>query len=204
MAVLRRIARPMLASTFVTGGLKTLWHPEQVAGAAEPVAVPVAERVAPLPESPEQLVRINSAVQVGAGTLLALGRFPRASALALAATLVPTTLAGHPFWTIDDPDERAAQRIHFLKNLSMLGGLLITAADTHGKPSLARQARRSAHQARRSAGQVRKSAQRGARRSARAGRRSAEAGRRRTRRVAARSAHRAQSAAQRTPVPGRR
>ncbi|WP_435797171.1 hypothetical protein [Streptomyces microflavus] len=50
---------------------------------------------------------------------------------------MPTTLAAHRFWTIEDPEERAAQRIQFLKNASTLGGLLIAAADTHGKPSLA-------------------------------------------------------------------
>jgi putative oxidoreductase len=142
MAVLRKLARPMLASMFVSGGYATLRHPEDVAPAARPVALPVAERIKALPDDPEQPVRINSAVQLGAGALLALGRFPRAAALALAVTLVPTTLAGHPYWTIEDAGERARQRVHFFKNLSMLGGLLIAAADTHGKPSAAYRTRR--------------------------------------------------------------
>jgi uncharacterized membrane protein YphA (DoxX/SURF4 family) len=147
MAVLRKLARPMLASVFVSGGYATLRHPDAVAPAAEPVAAPVAERIKGLPQDPQQLVRINSAVQVGAGSLLALGRFPRSAALALAATLLPTTLAGHPYWTIKDPEERAEQRIHFFKNLSMIGGLLIAAADTHGKPSLAYRTRQGTHHA---------------------------------------------------------
>jgi putative oxidoreductase len=137
MALLRRIARPMLASMFLSGGYSTLRHPGAVAGAAAPVALPIAKRVKGFPEDPEQLVRINGAVQVGAGALLALGRAPRLASLALAATLVPTTLAAHAYWTVEDPAERARQRIHFYKNLSMMGGLLIAAADTHGKPSLA-------------------------------------------------------------------
>ncbi|WP_405592139.1 DoxX family protein [Streptomyces sp. NBC_01190] len=147
MAVLRRLARPLLASMFLAGGYTTLRHPGAVAPAAAPVALPIAERVKRLPNDPKQLVAINGAVQLGAGTLLALGRFPRASALALAATLVPTTLAGHPYWTIEDPEERARQRVHFLKNLSMLGGLLLAAADTHGKPSVAYRARGGARHA---------------------------------------------------------
>ncbi len=77
-----------------------------------------------------------------------MGWWPRLSAAVLAGTLVPTTLAGHRFWEIEDKQERAQQRIHFLKNVTMLGGLLIAAADTAGDPSLAwrgRHAARDAH-----------------------------------------------------------
>lgn len=137
----------MLASMFITGGLSTVRDPGRVAPAAERVAVPLAQKLKVLPEDPEQLVRINGAVQLGAGTLLALGYFPRLSALALAATLVPTTFAGHPYWTIEDPQQRAGQRVHFFKNVSMMGGLLIAAADTHGKPSAAYRARAGLHHA---------------------------------------------------------
>ncbi|MDN0199804.1 DoxX family protein [Streptomyces sp. S.PNR 29] len=136
MSLLRVTGRPMLASMFVAGGLESLRHPEDVSPVAEPVVRPVTERVDALPDRTEQLVQLNGAVQVVAGALLGIGRLPRLSALAIAATLVPTTLAAHRFWEADDPSERTQQRIHFLKNLSMLGGLLITADDTAGKPSL--------------------------------------------------------------------
>lgn len=137
MAVLRALARPMLASIFIVQGYDTLRRPERVAQRAEKVVGPLKERIDALPDDTEQLVRINGGVQLVAGTLLAMGRFPRLSALALAATLVPTTLAGHPYWETKDDQERAQQRIHFLKNLSMFGGLLIAAGDTAGNPSLA-------------------------------------------------------------------
>jgi putative oxidoreductase len=127
----------MLASIFIVQGYGTLMHPERVVPAAEPVVRPIADRVSIVPDQVEQAVRINGAVQVVAGSLLALGRWPRLSALAIAATLVPTTYAGHRFWESDDKQERAQQRIHFLKNLSMFGGLLIAAGDTAGNPSLA-------------------------------------------------------------------
>ena len=149
MAVLRALARPMLASIFIVQGYDTLRRPERVAPRAEKVVGPLKERVDALPDNTEQLVRINGGVQLVAGSLLAIGRFPRLSALALAATLVPTTLAGHPYWEAKDPQERAQQRIHFLKNLTMLGGLLIAAADTEGKPSLAWQSRHAVQAARR-------------------------------------------------------
>jgi putative oxidoreductase len=139
----------MLASVFVLQGYQTLRNPERVAPAAEPVVRPVAERVAMVPDQTEQAVRLNAAVQVVAGSLLALGRWPRLSALAIAATLVPTTYAGHRFWESDDKQERAQQRIHFLKNMSILGGLLIAAADTSGNPSLAWRSRHAVRSARR-------------------------------------------------------
>lgn len=137
----------MLATMFVSGGYEALRHPATAAPAAESVALPLTARADWLPKDPEQLVRINGAVQLTAGTLLALGRLPRLSALALAATLVPATLAGHPYWTIEDPDERARQRAHFVKNVSMLGGLLVAAADTHGKPSLVYRSRQGTRHA---------------------------------------------------------
>lgn len=141
MTVLRRVARPLLASMFISGGYGAVRDPARLVPTAKPVTGPVTTRVAPrtslLPEDPERLVRLNGAVQLGAGLLLALGRAPRLASAALAATLVPTTLAAHRYWTIEDPGERAAQRNHFLKNASLLGGLLVAAADTHGKPSLA-------------------------------------------------------------------
>lgn len=148
MAVLRALARPMLASIFIVQGYDTLRRPERVAPHAEKVVGPLKARVDALPDNTEQLVRINGGVQLVAGSLLAIGRFPRLSALALAATLVPTTLAGHPYWEAEDDKERAQQRIHFLKNLTMLGGLLIAAADTEGNPSLAWRSRHAVQAAR--------------------------------------------------------
>lgn len=137
MTLVRRIARPMLASMFVAGGVDALRETEPKVPAAEPVAPPVAKKLPYLPEDTETLIKINAAVQVGAGTLLAIGRFPRLSALALAVTLVPTTLAGHPFWEADDEEEKADQQVHFLKNVGLFGGLLLAAVDTEGRPGLA-------------------------------------------------------------------
>ena len=69
----------------------------------------------------------------------------------LAASLVPTTVAGHQFWNETDPAAKANQKIHFFKNLSMLGGLLLAAVDTEGRPGVAWRARRAATDVRRQA-----------------------------------------------------
>lgn len=136
--LLRRIARPLLAGIFIYGGINELRDPKSHAQAAEPVLDTMVD-FAPIEETPSStvMVRLDAGIKIGAGVLLALGRTPRLASTALAASLIPTTLAGHRFWEIEDPRERSDQLVHFLKNLGLLGGLIIAAADTAGRPSLA-------------------------------------------------------------------
>ena len=159
MAVLRLVARPMLASIFIAEGIDSLLHPETKAPAAEAVVRPLAEQVPVVSDQVEQAVRLNGAVQLVAGSLLAIGRFPRLSAAALAASLIPTSYAGHRFWESDDKQERAQQKIHFLKNVTILGGLLIAAGDTAGNPSVAWRSRHAAKTVKREAALTAKSVQ---------------------------------------------
>lgn len=153
MALTSRIGRPLLASMFVVGGAEQLLNTAEKAKAVQDVADDIAEPLG-LPSDPETLVRINGAVQLAAGSMLALGKLPRLSALALAGTLVPTTYAAHRFWEEEDPEVRQRQKVAFTKNVAMLGGLIIAAGDTDGKPGVAWRARRAAHDARREAGHL--------------------------------------------------
>jgi uncharacterized membrane protein YphA (DoxX/SURF4 family) len=171
----------MLASIFVIQGLDTMLHPERVAPRADPVVRPLAELLPGVAGQTEDAVRLNGAVQFAAGSLLALDIFPRLSALAIAATLVPTTVAGHRFWEVEDDKERAQQRIHFLKNLAIFGGLLIAAADTAGRPSLAWRSRHAVRSARRDVAIATRTAKASSRAGARAGRASARASQARAR-----------------------
>ena len=170
MTVTRLLARPMIASMFVVGGVNALNNPEMAAQRAKPVTdtvIPLGQKLAPnapIPTDPKTLVRANAAVQLAAGLALATGRMPRLSALTLAASLVPTTAAGHRFWEESDPDRKSNQRIHFFKNVSMLGGLLIAGVDTEGRPGLAWRAKHAATDVRREAKHIRKAAKREAKR----------------------------------------
>jgi putative oxidoreductase len=139
----RWIARPLLASVFVTSGVDVLRNPEPRVKAADPVATRIAGLTG-LPDDTELLVKINAGVQIGAGVLLAWGKFPRLSAALLAGSLVPTTIAGHRYWEELDEAKRHQQQIHFFKNLGLLGGLILAAVDTEGAPSLAWRARHRA------------------------------------------------------------
>lgn len=135
--MLRTLARPMLASMFVAGGIDALRDPSGKAVAAADVTEPVKDAVPALdPATNEELVQLNGVVQVVGGLLLAFGKLPRISALLLAGSLIPTTLAGHRFWEHRDPQLRANHRAHFLKNLGLLGGLILAVLDREGEPSL--------------------------------------------------------------------
>ncbi|MGQ4599176.1 DoxX family membrane protein [Nocardia sp. R6R-6] len=150
--LLRRLARPLLAAAFIVDGVDTLRRPdERVKTATE--LVQRGQRQLPdqiagkLPSDPATVVQINAVAQVGGGVLLALGKAPRLAALVLAATVVPATVTEQDFWNEQDPARKSAKRTAFLKDLGLLGGLMIAAADTEGKPSLGWRGRRAARDA---------------------------------------------------------
>ena len=147
--LVRRIARPLLAAPFVYGGISTLRKPQDRVPGARPIVEKVADAAdkqlpVQLPKDVEQWVKADAAIKVAAGTLFALGRVPRLTSLVRAGALVPTTLAGHRFWEEQDPKVSFEKTAHFVKNLGMLGGLLLAAVDTEGKPSVGYRARRAA------------------------------------------------------------
>ena len=142
---MRAIARPLLSTIFIVQGLNAVRNPEPLVPKAQPVTdrlVPMVKKVAPpqigdrIPETTAGMVRLNGVAQVLGGVALASGRGRRPAAALLAALLVPTTVAGHPFWSEKDKEARAFQRIQFMKNLSMFGAMLFLIANGPGAWSL--------------------------------------------------------------------
>ena len=157
MTVIRLIARPMLASVFLVGAANALKNAPSLATKASRVTekvVPLAQRAAPsapIPTDPVTIVRANAVIQLAAAAALATGRMPRLSSTVLALSMLPTTIAGHPFWREEDPAVRKTQRMNFFKGISLVGGLLIAGVDTEGKPGVAWRARRAGRDVRREA-----------------------------------------------------
>ncbi len=151
--LVRRLARPMLSAIFISGGIDALRHPAPTSQVADPVAPKIASSLPfSLPEDTEQLIKIDAAVKIVAGGMLATNRLPRLAAFSLACSLIPTTFAGHRFWEETDASTKRNQQNHFFKNVGLLGGLLLAAVDTEGRPSLGWRARRTAKVARVAAG----------------------------------------------------
>jgi uncharacterized membrane protein YphA (DoxX/SURF4 family) len=146
--LIRRIARPLLSVAFIGQGVESLLNPKSAAEAAGPAVDslqalpdPVGSKI---PSDPETFAQITAAVQIGGGLLLATGKMPRVASAALAFTVLPANLGTHMFWAETDPQRKAELRQAFLKDLSLLGGLIIASADTEGKPSLGWRGRRAA------------------------------------------------------------
>jgi uncharacterized membrane protein YphA (DoxX/SURF4 family) len=146
--LIRRIARPLLSAAFIGQGIETLRNPKVTVDAVQPTVTalqtlpePVGSKV---PTNAETAARINAAVQVGGGLLLATGRLPRVASAALAFTVIPGSLGAHLFWNEAVPEVKAQKRRDLLTDLSLLGGLIIASADTAGKPSLGWRGRQAA------------------------------------------------------------
>jgi putative oxidoreductase len=125
---IRFLARPLIASIFVYGGVDAFRNPEGKAPKADNLVAGLPQKL-PGMSTTADLVRIDGAAKVVGGVALALGILPRLAALGLAASLVPTTLAGHRFWEETDPAARKAQQLQFIKNASILGGVLLATFD---------------------------------------------------------------------------
>jgi putative oxidoreductase len=115
MSMLKSLSRLLLSGIFISGGADAFLKP---GGRVNKVAA------FDIPEA-EQAVKLNGATMVFAGTALALGIAPKVAATVLIGCLIPTTIVGHPFWKEEDSGSRKNQQVQFLKNLGLMGGLLL-------------------------------------------------------------------------------
>jgi putative oxidoreductase len=81
------------------------------------------------------LIVAARSLQLIAGLGLILGIYPRISALALLAFLIPATLMAHAFWLVMGTSLYMVQLINFFKNVCMAGGLIFIIA-TRSQPTL--------------------------------------------------------------------
>lgn len=156
--MIRRLARPMLATVFVIDGVETLRNPQAHVADAAPLVdktAPLVEKgeqavnekvstsVPPVPKDTETLVKALAGVKIGAGALFALGKAPRLSALALTAAHVPSAISRHAFWMESDPAARSRKTTGLATDVALLGALLLASVDTAGQPGLAWRARKA-------------------------------------------------------------
>lgn len=110
----RLLRRALLSAIFLWTSIGVLQNAEHMTAPAEALGLP----------EPEQFVRLHGAVNLVGSLMLILGIKPKLAAWAIVANLIPTTVGGHRFWEQDDEGGKIEQTIHFLKNVSLLGGLL--------------------------------------------------------------------------------
>jgi putative oxidoreductase len=115
MSIVKTLGRSLLSTIFIYGGWSTFVKPDGRATKVEQAGIPMAR----------QATILNGAAMTLGGFALALDIAPKLASLVLLGTLIPTTYVGHAFWQEDVPANRAGQKVHFLKNLAMIGGLLV-------------------------------------------------------------------------------
>lgn len=75
---------------------------------------------------PAVIAVLTILIEVGGGLALMFGIFTRQAAFALAAFTLLAGLIFHNFWAVPEA-QKMMQQTHFLKNLSMVGGMLVLA-----------------------------------------------------------------------------
>lgn len=112
------IRRLLLGAIFLSSSVNAIQNAEDMTAPAEALGLP----------EPETMVRLHGGINLLGGLMLALNIKPKLASWALIGNLIPTTLGGHQFWEEDDDGAKMNQMIHFLKNVSLLGGLLTVIA----------------------------------------------------------------------------
>ena len=136
MSPIRFIARPMLAAGYILNGVDRLRRPEPAAASVGPLLNQARKQI-DVPVDATTLARATGVAQVAAGSLLAIGRFPRISASILVGTYLLDTVGERlSADKTTSKDEKKARNERTLLRTSMLGGALLAAVDTAGRPGL--------------------------------------------------------------------
>lgn len=106
--------RSLLALAFLLGGVGKLFAWDAVVGFLAMCEIPW----------PGVFLAGAVALELAGSLSLMLGWRTRSGAKALMVVLIPATLTYHNFWAVP-PEEVREQVLQFLKNLSILGGLLL-------------------------------------------------------------------------------
>ena len=111
------VGRILLALIFLMSGINKVLNWEGTEGYMASVGMPMVT-----------LFLIGAVVLEIGGSLSVIAGFKaRWGALALIVFTIPTTLIFHAYWAVD-PAQMQIQQIMFMKNLAMVGGLLIVMA----------------------------------------------------------------------------
>ena len=120
------IGRFLLAFIFLFSGARKIMGYQATLGYMQSKGVFPAMDVAGYPLV-EVLLMATIALEILGGLMLITGIGSRLAALALAAFTIVAGAIFHSFWTVSDAMQYANELNHFLKNVAIVGGLLIVA-----------------------------------------------------------------------------
>jgi putative oxidoreductase len=124
--VLAVLGRLMLATIFLMSAVGKLSNFSGTAGMMANKGIPAA-----------QIMLVGAiAFEVAGGLSILAGYKPRVGAVLLLVFLVLATYYFHDFWRIDDAKEKQDQMVQFLKNLAIMGAMVLIIANGTGPMSL--------------------------------------------------------------------
>lgn len=139
MSIVRRIARPLLATGYIVNGIDSFRNSSSAAEHLDPALSTVRRAVpqtAPALKNSAVVAQGLAAAQVGAAALFALGKAPRLAASVLVSTTAVNAYLDFRASDNGTKEQRAARRNSALKNVSLVGATMLAAVDTDGNPSL--------------------------------------------------------------------
>jgi len=116
------VGRNMLGLLFVISGVEKI-------GAFSDTAVYMASAGLP---AVSVLLILAIVVEIGGGGAICLGWQTRLGALVILLFTATVTIVFHRFWNMP-PDQAAVQRLFFMKNVSVMGGLILLMAFGPGR-----------------------------------------------------------------------
>ncbi len=125
------VGRIFLAAIFIVSGVAKLTDTATTAGYMTAQSIPYAHALA----------IFAGVCELAGGLALVFGALTRLAALGLFLFLIPTTLVFHNFWALDGAEAKM-QMVNFMKNLSIMGGLLLLWAQGPNRLSIDARMRR--------------------------------------------------------------
>jgi putative oxidoreductase len=114
MELLLLVGRVLFGVFFIMSGINHFTNAGMMSGYAKSKNVPLA-----------YLAVVGTGVMLVLGGLsVLLGLFPVVGLVLIVVFLLPTSVLIHNFWTVQDPQARAAEQVNFLKNIALTGAAL--------------------------------------------------------------------------------
>lgn len=157
--MLRHVARALIGAVYVQQGIEVVRHPEGPARTAQPYVARLAGST-PVPDDPVLVVRAGGVAMVAGGVGLATNTAPRLVASLLTIVTAVMTFVRHPVRHLGVSGLRGPEGARLLADLGLLGGVVLAALDTEGRPGVTWRAR---HGSQRAVTSARRSARRAAR-----------------------------------------
>ena len=159
MSIVRRLARPLLATGYIAGGVEAFRNSSAAAEKLDPVLKQVEQvlpQVRSVTANRAQVAQGIAAAQVLAASALALSKLPRLSSSVLLGTTAINTYVQYQSADASSKEAKSNRRNNVFKNLSLVGAVMLASVDTDGNPSLAWRASHLADDVRKSAAKVSK------------------------------------------------